>query len=1719
MSRKSVLLRRAAVIAASATVIVAVGPLAGLALAAPTPAANGLSPADGATVQSPATVSICYAASVSTPPTSLITVTKDGEPTPTLGSTAISSCNSGSNNKLVWTPQEPLEDEGLYDVSATAFDALPGGLPEETNWSFTIDSTAPSVVDQLTLTNPVNDGNKAAVELRGHTDPATSVSYVIANTPTPGATRTGSTTSHATTGMFEFTGIDVSTLADGAIRATVTATDAAGNTSSATVDSVKDTVAPARTATTPANASTTKTRSTVIVTFDQVLDTTAGSTVAVKNGNNFTVAPTGVAFSDGDTTMTFTAQSAFTEAGSPYSVIATAKDLNGNTSTTTTTFTVDDTAPAAPTVFLTDPVNLANQNTAIVSGVAEPGSTVNVSVDDETVGSPYTESGPAHATTGAYSIEVDLESLADGDVVASATATDPAGNTGTAGTSAASTKDTVAPAAPSVSMTDPVNEDNQDTVVVSGVAAPGSAISISVNDTDNATSAVTDTTTADGTTGAYTKTVDVTSLSDGTITASVVATDAAGNPSSAGTDTATLDSGDPAMPTLTIPTVNGANEGSVPVSGTAEPGSTVTVALTDGQASASTTTTAGNDGAYSTTLPATDLADGTLTGSAKATDAAGNESPVRTISVAKDTDAPAAPVLTMPSYVNDTTKGAVEMSGTGEAGVTVNLTFADTDGGTANVTDSVVVAPNGTWTKTVPLTSLSDGTITGTASATDTAGNTSTGTGTDTAVKDVVTPAAPTVSLTDPIDGTNVATATVSGSAENGSTVDVSVDDTDGTTSPVTGSDVSDGTYSVQLDLGGLKDGTLTATATATDAAGNVSAPATDTAAKDTTALALVSTSPADASVVQSAATITATYNEPLHATQSTIVVKDDTASPLAGTTTFTDGGKTIVFTPTDTLTDAGTPYSVTLAAKDSDGTDSLPGGFTFAIDSTPPAAPSVSIPEVVNDANDDATPISGVAEPGSTVSLSVDDATPGSPVTDTVTADGTTGAYSKSLNLSSLADGAITVTATATDAVGNTSAPATDTATKDATVPAMPTVNLPTYVNAANDDAVAVTGTAEPGSTVSVSVDDATPGSPVTDSVVAHATTGAYSTSLNLTSLADGTATATATATDAAGNTSGNTTDTATKDTVIATPTVSMTDPVNAANTTTVTVSGTAEPGSTVSISVDDATPGSPKVDTKTAGNDGAYSATFDVTTLADGTLTASATATDVAGNVSGTATDTAVKDSSTPAVPTLGTPAEVTHATYQAAPFSGTAEPGSTVTITVDDTDNTTSAVSGTTTAANDGTWTKSLDLSSLKDGTLSVKVTATDAVSNTSGETTGSVLKNVERAFTLAISGTPVSGAAQEFTVTAHQTYSPASGTDTTFTGTPVLTSTDTHFTAGTCGAAVAGVSTCSGVVLGDLGAQTVTATAGSGDDLVSGSKNVVVQAVSLVFTVAPPARVTNPGTVFTFKVAPTAGVTGASTAGYSATRTLVTTGGSTPNTGTALTCAAAECEVSMSFLTRGPKTVKVTDNGTPSLSTPTANVTVPYGTETTLFRTASTVPSGSPVILYGDVWNTTKLEGVAGVPVKIYRKVAPATTYSYLGTVTTDEDGIWAVAVRVTRNTAFQARYAGNTTHLASNSRAAVVKASQVVTAGWTRSGRTVTVGGRVSPNASGKTVYLQYKKSDGTWAYAGAKATVRSDGTYKMSKTFRPGTYVVRVAIAATTLNAAGYSKTKGLSIT
>ncbi|MDO6565428.1 Ig-like domain-containing protein [Alteromonas sp. 1_MG-2023] len=948
------------------------------------------------------------------------------------------------------TPNTPLGDG--VEVTATATDEAGN---ESASTSETVNAAAPGVTFNDVTTNDTTP------ELTGTvTDPtATVVVNINGNNYT--ATNNGN-------GTWTLADDVVATLAEDSYTATVIATDTDNNAASSNGSVVIDTSAPAAPVVNAGNGT-------------EIIGTAeAGALVSIDVNGDGT--PDYTVTADGDGNWSVTPDTPLADG---VEVTATATDEAGNESLPGTD-TVDAAAPDAPVV------NAGNGTE--ITGTAEAGALVSIDVDGD--GTPdYTVTADG---AGNWSVTPDTP-LADG-VEVTATATDEAGN------ESAPTADTVDAAAPDAPV---VNAGNGTEII--GTAEAGALVSIDVNGDGTPDYTVT----ADGD-GNWSVTPD-TPLGDG-VEVTATATDEAGNESAPASDTV-----DAAAPDA--PVVNAGN--GTEITGTAEAGALVSIDV-DGDGTPDYTVTADGDGNWSIT-PDTPLADGVEV-TATATDEAGNESAPASDTV--DAAAPDAPVVNAGN--------GTEITGTAEVGALVSI---DVDGdGTPDYT--VTADGDGNWSVT-PDTPLADGVVI-TATATDEAGNESL------PGADTVDAAAPNAPVVNAGNGTEI-----TGTAEVGALVSIDVDG-DGTPDYTVTAD-GDGNWSITPDTP-LADG-VEVTATATDEAGNESAPASDTVDAAAPAAPVVNAG--------NGTEITGT------AEAGALVSIDVDGDGTPDYTVTADGAGNWSVTPDTPLADG---VVITATATDEAGNESAPTADT--VDAAAPDAP------VVNAGN--GTEITGTAEAGALVSIDVDgDGTPDY----TVTADGD-GNWSVTPD-TPLADG-VEVTATATDEAGNESAPASDTV--DAAAPDAPVVNA--------GNGTEITGTAEVGALVSIDVDgDGTP-----DYTVTADGDGNWSITPD-TPLADGVE-VTATATDEAGNESAPASDTVDA----AAPDAPV---VNAGNGTEIT--GTAEVGALVNIDVDgDGTPDY----TVTADGAGNWSVTPD-TPLADG-VEVTATATDEAGNVSAPASDT---------------------------------------------------------------------------------------------------------------------------------------------------------------------------------------------------------------------------------------------------------------------------------------------------------------------------------------------------------------------------------------------------------------------------------------------------------------------------------------------------------------
>ncbi|HYH96383.1 Ig-like domain-containing protein, partial [Hyalangium sp.] len=412
----------------------------------------------------------------------------------------------------------------------------------------------------------------------------------------------------------------------------------------------------------------------------------------------------------------------------------------------------------------------------------------------------------------------------------------------------------------------------------------------------------------------------------------------------------------------------------------------------------------------------------------------------------------------------------------------------------------------------------------------------------------------------------------------------------------------------------------------------------------------------------------------------------------VAGTA-VANGAGAWSFTPVVPLADGA--HAVKATATDAVGnTGPESNTNTFTVDTAAPAAPVVVTPANGAVTNDNTPTYSGTAEAGSTVTVLVDGTAVG-----TTPADAT-GAWSLS-PVAALADGIHMVKATATDAARNTSAESnTNSFTVDTTAPAAPIVLAPADGSTINDNTPTYTGTAEANSTVTVIVDGTVAGTTTANAAGLWSFTSAVG-------LTNGVHTVKATATDAVGNTGPESnTNTFTVDATIPPPPVIVTPADNSVtNDTTPDITGTSEANTTVTIFL-----GSQQLGTTQADAAGSWSFT-PTAPLAEGTYDVSAVATNAVGNTSERSnTHRFTIDTTPPGAPVITSPQNDEVLSNNRPPLSGTAEPNSTVTVTLNGNN------LGTATTDATGNWTLT-PATPLADGPYTAVATATDVAGNTS------------------------------------------------------------------------------------------------------------------------------------------------------------------------------------------------------------------------------------------------------------------------------------------------------------------------------------------------------------------------------------------------------------------
>ncbi|MCM7727657.1 Ig-like domain-containing protein [Enterobacter hormaechei] len=729
-----------------------------------------------------------------------------------------------------WTLNVPAADlAGLTDGSVTVTAAVSdkAGNPASVDHTLTVDVTVPAVTIHTVAGDDVinvAEHNQAQI-ISGSAIGAAAGDKV---TVTIGGQTYTTVLDAAGNWSVGVPASVISGLSDGSVTVTASVTDAAGNTGSGTHNVTVDTGLPSVSfnAISDDNVLNAVEKGQDLSVSGTSANLAEGTVVTVTlNGKNYTATTA----ADGTWSLTVPAADLAGLGQASYTLNATATNGVGNSVSSSANLLVDT---ALPTVTIN---TVAGDNVINAAEVAA-GQTLSGTVANAEAGNTVTVTIGGHSYTAtvqnnlSWSVNVPsdvLTALGNGSLSVTATVTNGHGNTGTGEREIAIDANLPGLRVNTVAGDDVVNTiEHAQNLIVSGSSdglAPGTALTVTVNGKDYAATVL-----ADGTWSAAIPSTDVSAWPEGTVKISVTGDSAAGNPITISHDV-TVDLATVAISINALATddvINAAEKGAdLVLSGVTtnvEAGQTVTISL-NGRIY---TTTVDDSGNWTYTVPSADLAslkDGDASVQVSVTNVNGNSASAgREYSV--DATAPSVTINTIATddILNATEAQsdlAISGTSTAEAGQTLTVSLNGKD-------YTTTVSANGSWTLNVPaadLAGLTDGSVTVTASVSDKAGNPASVDHTLTV--DVTVPAV-TIHTVAGDDVINVAehnqAQIVSGSATGaaaGDTVTVTI----GGQSYTTVLDAA-GNWSVGVPanvISGLSDGSVTVTASVTDAAGN----------------------------------------------------------------------------------------------------------------------------------------------------------------------------------------------------------------------------------------------------------------------------------------------------------------------------------------------------------------------------------------------------------------------------------------------------------------------------------------------------------------------------------------------------------------------------------------------------------------------------------------------------------------------------------------------------------------------------------------------------------------------------------------------------------------------------------------------------------------------------------------------------------------------------------
>ncbi|WP_417323465.1 Ig-like domain-containing protein [Enterobacter cloacae] len=1228
-----------------------------------------------------------------------------------------------------WSVTVPSADvgaitDGNYTISAAVSDKA--GNPASADRDVLVDTTVPQLtINTVSDDDVINSAEHAqALIVTGSVTGAAAGDVVTVTLNGKSYTATLDASGNWSVGV---PAADVTALAAGDYTITAALTDKAGNSNSATHGVEVNLTAPVLTIDTVSGDD-------VINNTEKTQDLTiSGTASGLATGAVVTVMLNGKAYSamvdsNGKWTTTVPADQVGALGEALYTVTASATDSVGNSTSTSHTVNVESVLPGViiNTIAGDDVINAAEVASGqTISGKvvnAEAGNTVTVTIG----GNSYTATVQSDLTWSVNVPESVLSALGNGDLTVSASVTNGVGNSGTGEREIVIDANLPGLRVDTVAGDDVINsiEHGQNLIITGssdGLAA-GAALTVTVNGKTYPATVL-----ADGTWRAAIPAADVGALAAGTVTVTVEGQSSAGNPVSI-SHNVTVDLANVAISIDAIATddvINAVEKGAdLVLSGSTsnvEENQTVTITF----AGKLYTATVGADGKWTATVPAADLTglkDGDASVQVSVTNDNGNSASAgREYSV--DTTAPSVTINTiaLDDILNATEAQsdlAISGTSTAEAGQTVTVSLNGKD-------YTATVGSDGHWTLNVPaadLAALSDGSVTVTASVSDKAGN----------------PASVDHNLTVDLTVPQVTISTIAGDdviniAEHGQAHIISGTATGAAAGDKVTVTIGGQTYTTVLDaagnwsvgvpasvISGLSDGTVTVTASVTDAAGNTGT-GTHNVTVDTGLPSVNFNAISDDNVLNAVEkgqdlSVSGTSANLAEGTVVTVTLngKNYTA------TTAADGTWSLTVPAADLAGLGQANYTLNATATNGVG-NSVSNSANLLVDT---ALPTVTINTVAGDNVINAAEVAA----GQTISGTVANAEAGNTVTVTIGGNSYTATVQSDLSwsvnvpsdvLAALGNGSLSVTATVTNGHGNTGSGARDI-TIDANLPGLrvDTVGGDDVINTIeHNQNLIITGSSDgltPGTALTVTVN----GKDYSATVLADGTWSAAVPAADVSTWPEGTVKISVTGDSTAGNpitiSHDVTVDLATV--AISINAIATDDVINAAEKgADLVLSGATtnvEAGQTVTLSMGG------KIYTAQVDADGNWTATVpaaDLAGLKDGDASVQVSVTNVNGNSASAGREYSV-DATAPSV-TINTLAtdDILNATEAQTDLTvsgtSTAEAGQTVTVSLNGKDY-------TATVSSDGHWTLNIpaaDLAALSDGSVTVTASVSDKAGN--------------------------------------------------------------------------------------------------------------------------------------------------------------------------------------------------------------------------------------------------------------------------------------------------------------------------------------------------------------------------------------------------------------------